>query len=81
MKLRTIRPLSPYSRLVLHIELPLTLINALAFLISYLRARAEAPVSAAIQYSQMTVYLLFPLVITAFSVLLIERLLIDDRKR
>lgn len=72
------RPLSKYSKLVLRIELPLWLLSAVVFFISYLRARAHAPVKAAIEYSAMVGYLLFPLVIAAFSVLLIERLLIDD---
>ncbi len=81
MKQRTARPLSRYSKIVLHIELPLSLLNAVVFLISYLQARAQAPVAAAIEYSYLTVYLLFPLVITAFSVLLIERLLMEDQKR
>jgi hypothetical protein len=72
------RPLSKYSKLVLQIELPLWLVSAVVFFISYLQARTNAPVKAAIEYSAMVGYLLFPLVITSFSVLLIERLLIDD---
>ncbi|MBQ9797138.1 MAG: hypothetical protein IJW50_05395 [Clostridia bacterium] len=72
------RPLSKYSKLVLRIELPLWLLSAVVFFISYLQARTNAPVKAAIEYSAMVGYLLFPLVITAFSVLLIERLLMDD---
>ena len=74
MKKSNVRPLGRYSRMILHIELPITLGAALAFLFSYLAKRATAPVLAAIEYAPLVAYLLFPLVITAFSVLLIERL-------
>ena len=47
---------------------------ALFFLFSYLQERIAAPVYAAREYAPLTAYLLFPLIITAFSVLLIERL-------
>lgn len=74
MKLLNTRPLGKYSRMVLHIELPVSLGAALLFLFSYLRERINAPVYAAREYAPLTAYLLFPLIITAFSVLLIERL-------
>lgn len=74
MKLLNVRPLGKYSRMVLHIELPISLGVALFFLFSYLQARIDAPVYAAREYAPLTAYLLFPLIITAFSVLLIERL-------
>ena len=74
MKLLNVRPLGKYSRMVLHIELPISLGAALFFLFSYLQERINAPVYAAREYAPLTAYLLFPLIITAFSVLLIERL-------
>lgn len=74
MKLFNVRPLGKYSRMVLHIELPLNLGAALFFLFSYLQERINAPVYAAREYAPLVTYLLFPLIITAFSVLLIERL-------
>lgn len=69
-----IRPLGKYSRRILHIELPLNIGAALLFLFSYLQERIEAPVFAAQQYAPLVTYLLFPFIITAFSVLLVERL-------
>ncbi len=77
MKLANIRPLGKYSRLILHIELPITLGASLLFLFSYLAERITAPVFAAQEYAQLTPYLLFPLIITAFSVLLVERLTME----
>ena len=74
MKLSNARPLGKYSRMILHIELPLYFGAALFFLFSYLRDRMIAPVFAARQYAPLVPYLLFPFVITAFSVLLVERL-------
>ncbi len=74
MKLSNVRPLGKYSRMVLHIELPLNLGATLFFLFSYLQERINAPVYAAREYAPLVTYLLFPLIITAFSVLLIERL-------
>ena len=74
MKLSNLRPLGKYSRMVLHIELPVSLGAALLFLFSYLQKRIDAPVYAAKEYAPLVAYLLFPLIITAFSVLLIERL-------
>ena len=74
MKLSHLRPLGKYSLMVLHIELPVSLGAALLFLFSYLQKRIDAPVYAAKEYAPLVTYLLFPLIITAFSVLLIERL-------
>ncbi len=74
MKLSNIRPLGRYSRMILHIELPISLGAALFFLFSYLNERITAPVFAAREYAPLVAYLLFPLIITAFSVLLVERL-------
>jgi predicted membrane-bound mannosyltransferase len=78
MKLANLRPLGKYSRMVLHIELPITLGAALFFLFSYLAKRTTAPVFAAREYAPLVPYLLFPLIITAFSVLLIERLTMEE---
>ena len=74
MKLSNVRPLGRYSRMILHIELPMSLGAALFFLFSYLKQRIAAPVFATREYAPWVAYLLFPLIITAFSVLLIERL-------
>ena len=74
MKLSNIRPLGKYSRMILHIELPLNLGGALLFLFSYLAQRIHSPVFAATFYAPLVPYLIFPFIITAFSVLLVERL-------
>ena len=74
MKFLNARPLGKYSRMILHIELPISLGAALLFLFSYLGERASAPVLAATEYDPLVAHLLTPLMITAFSVLLIERL-------
>ena len=79
MKRSNIRPLGKYSRMILHIELPMVLGCALFFLFSYLHQRIAAPVYAAIEYAPLVAYLIFPLIITAFSVLLIERLQTDKK--
>ena len=79
MKLSNVRPLGKYSLMILHIELPLNLGAALLFLFSYLQKRIEAPVYAAIEYAPLVVYLFFPLIITAFSVLLVERLEMEKK--
>lgn len=68
-----------YSRMILHIELPLNLGLAIFFLLSYLQERIEAPVYAAREYAPLVAYLLFPLIITAFSVLLVERLEMENK--
>ena len=78
MKATNMRPLGRYARLILHIELPTTLGFALFFLFSYLKERATAPVFAVREYAPLLPYLLFPLVITAFSVLLVERLGMEE---
>ena len=67
MRLSNIRPLGKYSRMILHIELPLNLGAALFFLFSYLQKRIDAPVYAAREYAPLVAYLLFPLIITTFS--------------
>ena len=77
MKPFNVRPPGKYSRMILHIELPLNLGAALFFLFSYLKQRIHAPVFAAREYAPLVPYLLFPLIITAFSVLLVERLETD----
>ena len=74
MKRSNTRPLGKYARMILHIELPMGLGAALFFLFSYLKARIETPVYAAKEHAALMPYLLFPFIITAFSVLLIERL-------
>ena len=74
MKLSNTRPLGKYSRMIIHIELPLNLGVAIFFLFSYLQKRIDAPVYAAREYAPLVAYLLFPLIITTFSVLLVERL-------
>lgn len=63
-----------YSRAILHIEMPLIVLASLVFLISYLIARETDPIYANIHYPSMVVYLFYPIVITAFSILLVERL-------
>ena len=80
MNLKNMRPLGKYSRLILHIEMPMTLGAAILFLLSYLSKRLTAPVLATIEYSPLVVYLLFPLIITAFSVLLVERLEMEEKE-
>lgn len=68
------RPLSRTSRILLQIEAPMILLSAIVFLISYLIAWEEDPAYAIVHYHPYIGYLLYPIVITAFSVLLIERL-------
>lgn len=77
MKRLRFRMPGKYARMILHIELPLNLGLAIFFLFSYLQKRIEAPVYAATEYATLVAYLLFPLIITAFSVLLVERLETD----
>lgn len=74
MKKRKFRLPCPAARLILHIELPLVTLSALIFLLSYLEQRETALAYAINYYPPLVQYLLFPLVITAFSVLLLERL-------
>ena len=74
MKKRSIHPPSRLSRLLLHIELPLTVLYAVVFLISYLIAAEESPIRAIMYYRPLLSYLLMPAMISAFSVLLVERL-------
>ena len=74
MKKRNFRLPCPAARLILHIELPLVTLSALIFLLSYLEQRETALAYAINHYPPLVQYLLFPLVITAFSVLLLERL-------
>ena len=77
MKFLNVRPLGKYSRMILHIELPIYLGAAIFFLFSYLKERLTAPVFAAMRYAPLVPYLIFPLIITAFSVLLVERLTLE----
>ena len=74
-----VRPLGRTSRLLLQIEAPLILLSAIVFLISYLIAWEQDPAHAIVRYHPYIGYLLFPIVITAFSVLLIERLEMEER--
>ncbi len=74
MKKNRFRPLCKLSQTILHIELPLSLLLAVCFLISYLQARETDLGYALYYYPPLVCYLLYPLVITAFSVLLIERM-------
>ena len=67
-------PLGRCAKIILHIELPLILLLWVVFLISYLMARECDVWLANEHYSSMIVYLFYPFVITAFSVLLTERL-------
>ena len=78
MKRFNIRPLGKYSRMILHIELPMGLGAALFFLFSYLKIRINTPVYAVKEHAPLVAYLLFPFIITAFSVLLVERLEIEN---
>ncbi len=78
MKRSNVRPLGRYSRMILHIQLPLNLGAMLFFLFSYLGERIKEPVYAATEYAPLVAYLLFPFIITAFSVLLIERLEMEN---
>ncbi len=80
MKQRRTRLPCRWARMILHIELPLTVLLALAFLISYLKARTTDLGYALYRYPPLVGYLLYPLVITAFSVLLIERLTLRERE-
>ena len=63
-----------HARLILQIELPLTVIFAVTFLISYLICFEVSPAVANLYYPPLMIYLFYPFVITSFSVLLIERL-------
>ena len=74
MKKISIHPPSRLSRLLLHIELPLTVLYAIVFLISYLIAAEESPIRAIMHYRPLLSYLLMPAMISAFSVLLVEHL-------
>ena len=69
---------SRVSKIVLHIEMPLILLSAVVFLISYLMMRESDPVYANLYYPSMVVYLFYPIVITVFSILLIDRLEFGD---
>jgi len=63
-----------YARIILHIEMPLILLAAVIFLIAYLMAREVDPVYANMYYPPLVVYLLYPIMMTVFSILLVERL-------
>ncbi len=62
------------ARILLHIEMPLILLNSVIFLLSFLCDRAKNAAFALHHYPPLVQYLFFPIVITLFSVLLIERL-------
>jgi len=68
------RPLSRTSQILLQIEAPAILLSAIVYLIAYLIAWDKDPSYAIIHYHPYIVYLPYPIIITAFSVLLIERL-------
>ncbi len=74
--MRKILHLSPtqFSRLVLHIELPLILLQAVIFLVTYLIAREESPAQAYLVYSPLATHLLTPMMLSFFSALLIKNL-------
>ena len=61
-------------RMILHIELPLTVLYAVIFLVSYLVLAESDPITAALRYRPLLVSLLYPVLITAFSILLVTRL-------
>ncbi len=65
-------------RLLLQIEMPLTLIWSVAFLIVYLYEREQNLALAATQYPPLVIYLFLSIAITAFSVLLLQRLSIPE---
>ena len=68
------RSLGKTARLLLQIGAPLILLSAIIFLVSYLIAWETDPVYAIIRYHPYVGYLLYPIVIIAFGVLLIERM-------
>lgn len=74
MKKIYLRPIGRLSRLILHIEMPLIVLQALTVLISYLQMREVNLARALSVYPRVVPYLLFPVLVTVFSVLLIERL-------
>ena len=77
MKFRILFP--PMVRLILHIELPLSVLYALTILISYLIRADSDPVTASLIYRPLLPSLLYPLLITAFSMLLLARLELEKR--
>lgn len=77
MKKAPVRPLGRLSRILLHIEMPLTVLQALAVLISYLQMREQDLSRALVLFPRILPYLLFPVLITVFSVLLVERLTLE----
>jgi len=66
------------ARIILHIELPLTVLYAVVFLISYLMAAEANFAYAIVYYRPLLVTLLYPVMITAFSILLVERLALKE---
>ena len=68
---------SRLSRILLRVEMTLTILQALAVLLSYLYMRLYDPARALILYPRLLPYLVFPLIITLFTVLLVERLTSD----
>ncbi|MBQ8310371.1 MAG: hypothetical protein IJX80_05090 [Clostridia bacterium] len=65
---------SRVSQILLQIEAPIILLYAIVYLISYMIAWETDPTYAIIHYHPYITYLPYPAIITAFSVLLIERL-------
>lgn len=74
MRQKTPSLLSRASQILLQIEAPAILLYAIVYLIAYLIAWENDPARAIIHYHPYIGYLLYPVLITAFSVLLIERL-------
>ena len=66
------------ARIILHIELPLCVLYAVIFLISYLIAAEANLAYALVYYRPLLVTLLYPVMITAFSILLVERLSLKE---
>lgn len=62
------------SQLILHIELPLILLQAVIFLVSYLVAREQSPAAAYLTYSPLVSHLLTPMMLAFFSALVVRRM-------
>ena len=74
MKYTATRSKAPLSHILLRAEMSLTILQALAALVSYLHMRLYDPARALILYPRILPYLVFPLIITLFTFLLVERL-------
>ena len=62
----------PAARALLHIQLPLVVVAAVAFLISYLQARAISPSYANLHYPYQLEYILASLSISAAGFWLVD---------